>query len=97
MVGAFKGVHGGWTFDNVRLLFHSPYWQYYRSSIQISLITALAGAAIGTAIAYSAIREGTPRWVRGILSTFSGVAARGASPSREALMEKEISWKESPG
>ena len=75
MVGAFKGAHGGWTFDNVRLLFHSPYWQYYRSSIQISLITAIGGAAIGTAVAYSAIREGTPRWVRSILSTFSGVAA----------------------
>ena len=75
MVGAFKGAHGGWTIDNIKLLFHSPYWQYYRASIQISLITALAGAAIGTAIAYSAIREGSPRWIRSILSTFSGVAA----------------------
>ena len=75
MVGAFKGAHGGWTIDNIKLLFHSPYWQYYRASIQISLITALAGAAIGTAIAYSAIRDGSPRWIRSILSTFSGVAA----------------------
>ncbi len=75
MVGAFKGTHGGWTIDNIKLLFHSPYWQYYRASIQISLITALAGAAIGTAIAYSAIRDGSPRWIRSILSTFSGVAA----------------------
>ena len=25
MVGAFKGVDGGWTLENVRLLFHEPY------------------------------------------------------------------------
>ena len=32
-----------------------------------------------------------PRWM------FSGVASRGVSPRREALIEKEMSWNESPG
>lgn len=41
----------------------------------MSLVTALVGGALGLLIAYSAIREGTPRWLRGALTTFSGVAA----------------------
>jgi putative spermidine/putrescine transport system permease protein len=38
-------------------------------------VTALVGGALGLLIAYSAIREGTPRPVRSVLTTFSGVAA----------------------
>jgi putative spermidine/putrescine transport system permease protein len=30
---------------------------------------------IGLAIAYAAVREGTPRWIRSAITTFSGVAA----------------------
>ena len=75
LVGAFKGVNGGWTLDNIRLLFHSPYIDAYKTSIEISLVTALLGGAIGLAIAYAAIREGTPGWIRGSLTTFAGVAA----------------------
>jgi putative spermidine/putrescine transport system permease protein len=75
LVGAFKGVHGGWTLDNVRLMVHQPYIGAFRTSIEISLVTALIGAGGGTALAYAAIREGTPRWIRGVLTTFSGVAA----------------------
>ena len=41
----------------------------------MSLVTAIAGGLLGFAIAYAAIREGTPRWIRSVLTTFSGVAA----------------------
>jgi putative spermidine/putrescine transport system permease protein len=75
LLGAFKGAHGGWTLGNVRLLFDSPYIDAYKTSIEISLVTALLGGAIGLAVAYAAIREGTPRWIRSMLTTFSGVAA----------------------
>jgi putative spermidine/putrescine transport system permease protein len=75
MLGAFKDGHGGWTIHNIRLLFDSPYRQAFTTSIQVSGITALAGAAVGLAVGYSAIRDGTPRWIRSVLSTFSGVAA----------------------
>src|SRR5205085_7132163 len=43
--------------------------------IEVSLVTALIGALGGILIAYAAIREGTPRWVRSAFTTFSGVAA----------------------
>jgi putative spermidine/putrescine transport system permease protein len=75
LVGAFKGVHAGWTFHNLRALFNEPFRGAYVSSIKISLVTAVAGGLLGFAIAYAAIREGTPRWVRGAITTFSGVAA----------------------
>ena len=38
-------------------------------------MTALLGGLLGFLIAYAAIRDGTPRWIRGGLTTFSGVAA----------------------
>jgi putative spermidine/putrescine transport system permease protein len=75
MVGAFNGKHGGWTIDNVRLLFHHPYIDSYKTSIEVSGVTALAGGVAGLAIAYAALHERTPRWVRSALTTFSGVAA----------------------
>ncbi len=75
MVGAFKGVHGGYTVDNVRQLFHQPYLNAYKTSIEISAVTAVLGGFAGLAVAYAAIRDGTPRWIRNVLTTFSGVAA----------------------
>jgi putative spermidine/putrescine transport system permease protein len=68
-------VHGGWTFSNVDALFHQPYIGAYRKSIEVSAVTAALGGFLGVGIAYSAIREGTPRWIRSGLTTFSGVAA----------------------
>jgi putative spermidine/putrescine transport system permease protein len=75
MLGAFKSVNGGWTTSNITALFHQPYLLYYKTSIEVSLVTALLGAGIGLAIAYAAIRDRTPRWIRSMLTTFSGVAA----------------------
>lgn len=74
-MGAFKDVHGGFTFDNIHFLFRQPYIRDFRNSIEVSLVTALLGAALGLLIAYAAVREGTPPMVRTILTTFSGVAA----------------------
>ena len=73
--GAFKSAHGGTTTEHVRQLFHQPYLHEYWLSIKISLVTAGAGCALGLCIAYAVIREGTPRLLRTILTTFSGVAA----------------------
>jgi putative spermidine/putrescine transport system permease protein len=75
LLGAFKGVHGGYTLANVQVLFHHPYIDAYKTSIEVSLVTALLGGIIGIATAYAALREGTPKWVRSIITTFSGVAA----------------------
>jgi putative spermidine/putrescine transport system permease protein len=75
LVGAFQDKDDNATLANVRLLFNHPYIDAYKTSFEISLVTALVGGAAGLFIAYAAIREGTPAWVRSMLTTFSGVAA----------------------
>jgi putative spermidine/putrescine transport system permease protein len=75
LLGAFRDVDGGWTLSNIREVFNEPYRGDFRNSIEVSLVTALAGGLLGFLFAYSAIREGTPRFVRTTLTTFSGVAA----------------------
>ena len=75
MAGAFKSTHGAATLENIRLLFHQPYLHEYWITIKVSLITAGAGGLLGLLIAYAAIREGTPRFIRTAFTTFSGVAA----------------------
>lgn len=75
MVGAFQSNDGGWTLDNVSKLVDEPYRSAFRNSIEVSLVTALLGGAFGFMLAYAAIQQGTPRWIRSGLATFSGVAA----------------------
>ena len=76
MIGAFKGETGGYTFANIVDIVQTPNLRHaYRQSIEISLVTALVGGLLGLLIAYAAIREGTPRWIRSAFTTFSGVAA----------------------
>jgi putative spermidine/putrescine transport system permease protein len=75
MVGAFKAVGGGYTLANIRDLFEEPYIGYYRTSIDVSLVTAFAGAVLGFLVAYAACLAGTPQWLRSFFATFSGVAA----------------------
>ncbi len=75
IAGAFKGVKGGFTFQNVQDVFQTQYLDAYKTSIEVSLVTALLGGLLGIAIAYAALRDGTPRWIRSGLTTFSGVAA----------------------
>jgi putative spermidine/putrescine transport system permease protein len=75
LIGAFQNDKNGYTFSNIRTLFHHPYIDAYWLSIQLSLLTAGIGGAVGLFIAYAALRDGTPTWVRSTLTTFSGVAA----------------------
>jgi putative spermidine/putrescine transport system permease protein len=75
LLGAFKGVHGNWTLSTLHELTKPQYLKPYKTSIEVSLVTAVAGGLLGLAIAYAALREGTPRWIRSVLTTFSGVAA----------------------
>jgi len=75
LVGAFKAKDGSFTFHNLHLLLQSPYVDAYKTSIEVSLVTAVIGGILGLGIAYAMIRDGTPRWIRSFLTTFSGVAA----------------------
>jgi putative spermidine/putrescine transport system permease protein len=75
LLGAFQDKNDNPTLANVRLLFDHPYIDAYKTSFEISIVTAVIGGIAGLFIAYAAIREGTPAWVRSVLTTFSGVAA----------------------
>lgn len=47
----------------------------YSTSIEISLVTAIAGGIFGFLLAYAVILGGLPRFLRSFLMTFSGVAS----------------------
>jgi putative spermidine/putrescine transport system permease protein len=64
------------TLQNFVNLLNSPVLiNSYLISIKISLVTALGGGIFGFLLAYSAIRGGLPRFMRGSLMTFCGVAS----------------------
>jgi putative spermidine/putrescine transport system permease protein len=73
--GAFRSQGHSFTFATVHKLFQGQYLNAYETSIKLSLLTAFLGGIFGLLFAYAALREGTPRWIRGALTTFSGVAA----------------------
>jgi putative spermidine/putrescine transport system permease protein len=75
LIGAFRGQTSGYTLENIRTLFHHPYIDAYWESFKLSFATAVIGGVAGLFIAYAALREGTPKWIRSVLTTFSGVAA----------------------
>jgi putative spermidine/putrescine transport system permease protein len=76
IVGAFQDANGAFTFANIAGLAHPSILSAYRISLEISIASALGGAAIGFAIAHAAIAGGLPAWIRPTLSTFCGVASQ---------------------
>ena len=75
LIGAFRTQDGQFTTEFVRDVFRGASLDAYRTSIEISLLTAVLGGALGFLIAYAALAPGAPRFIRPVLMTFSGVAA----------------------
>lgn len=75
VVGAFRSADGGFTLDNIRGLFSPRIRDSFILSMQISAASAIMGCLIGFAIAAAMVLGGLPRWLRGPISTFSGVAS----------------------
>jgi putative spermidine/putrescine transport system permease protein len=76
LFGAFKDDEGNFTTANISEIIHTPqYIHAFRTSIEISLVTAILGGLLGLLMAYAALNPAMPRAVRPVLSTFSGVAA----------------------
>ncbi len=75
VVGAFQNEAGAFTFENVRNLFQAQFLGAFWNSIALSALTAILGVVFGGLLAYAALTGGTPRWVRPVITTFSGVAA----------------------
>jgi putative spermidine/putrescine transport system permease protein len=75
-IRSFEAVGGGFTFDNITALFtRSDIVNAYRTSLSISLITAIGGALFGFLLAYAVILGGLPGPLRAFMTTFSGVAS----------------------
>ena len=75
MLGAFRTPDGGYTLDNIRRLNQPTIISAYWISIQVSLASALLGAIAGFFLAHAVVMGRVPRWLRPIVSTFSGVAS----------------------
>jgi putative spermidine/putrescine transport system permease protein len=72
-----KGFHndaGQWSFSTMRLALSKESGAFW-NSIRTSAVTAFLGVAFGTLIAYAAATAKRPRWLRSLVSSFSGVAA----------------------
>ncbi len=75
-VRSFEGPEGQFTLDNIFAIFHGrDFINAYRTSLTISLITAVSGGIFGFLLAYSVILGGLPSVARSFLLTFSGVAS----------------------
>ena len=75
VLGAFRNPAGDWTLSNIRGLFTPAIMASYSISIKISVASALLGCLIGFAMAAAMVLGDLPKWVRGPLLTFSGVAS----------------------
>lgn len=75
-VRSFQTRAGEFTTENIISLFTvSDIVNAYRTSLQISFITALGGAVFGFLLAYAVVLGGLPRGIRTFMTTFSGVAS----------------------
>jgi len=73
--GAFTNQQGEFTLENLNILSNPFTRKSYIVSLQVSAITAVAGGLFGFFVAYSITHGGAPRWMRSMISTFSGLAA----------------------
>ena len=75
MAGAFQDPQGKFTFANFGGLFEPSILASYWVTIRISIVTAIGGGLLGFFMIYAVTLGGLPRWMRSILTTFSGVAS----------------------
>ena len=77
IIGSFQDSanHDALTLKNYADLTTGSIFQAYGTSIEISLVTAIAGAIVGFLLAYAVILGGLPPFLRTALMTFSGVAS----------------------
>ena len=75
VVGAFRNPEGQFTLQNVANLFTPSILSAFWISIRISFASAFLGCLIGFAVAWAVTLGDLPRWLRGPVMTFSGVAS----------------------
>jgi putative spermidine/putrescine transport system permease protein len=77
IVGSFQDSNNGNvpTLKNYADLTTQEVSRAFANSIEISLVSAIAGAVFGLLLAYAVILGGLPRFLRTFLMTFAGVAS----------------------
>ena len=75
VIGSFVDNSGAVTLRNYADLSTGVIPSAFANSIEISLVTAIAGGLFGFLLAYAVILGGLPRFLRTALMTFSGVAS----------------------
>jgi putative spermidine/putrescine transport system permease protein len=75
VVGSFRNQAGEFTLANIVNLFRPSILAAYWISIRISFASAFLGCVIGFFVAAAVTLGGLPKWLRGPLLTFSGVAS----------------------
>ena len=75
-IGAFQDPKGNFTFANIStVLSDATVIRAYETSLKIAFITSLAGGLFGFFVAYSVTIGRAPRWMRSVVTSFSGLAA----------------------
>lgn len=75
LIGAFQDPEGKFTLANFAGLIEPSIVSSYWVTIRISMVTALGGGLLGFFMIYAVTLGGLPRWMRSLLTTFSGVAS----------------------
>jgi putative spermidine/putrescine transport system permease protein len=75
VIRSFLDQHGRPTLDNILNLNQPVILGSYRSTIELSLITAVWGGTLGFLLAWSVTRGGLPDWMRSGVVSFAGIAS----------------------
>ncbi|MCY7418124.1 MAG: ABC transporter permease subunit [Chloroflexi bacterium] len=75
VVGSFQDKTGSLTLQNYQDLARPDIVLAFRTTIEVSLVTAVAGTILGFLMAYAVILGGLPGFLRAPLVTFAGVAS----------------------
>ncbi len=75
VIGSFVDRSGSLTLQNYADLSRPDIVLAFRTTIEVSLVSALAGTFVGFLMAYAVILAGLPKWLRAPLVTFAGVAS----------------------
>jgi len=72
---ALKNEDGSFGFGSMKAAFQGQNFDAFVFSVKFSAGAALVGVVVGTLLAYAAATATRPRWLRNLVTSFSGVAA----------------------
>jgi len=72
---ALRDSAGNFSFESMREAFSGQNLEAFKFSVTFSALAAVVGVVLGTLLAYAAATATRPRWLRSLVTAFSGVAA----------------------